>query len=364
MSHLVAETGALPARSAARGKTYGDIQGLRALAAALVVLNHGLIILHPQADRALAGYLGELGVCVFFVISGFIMVVSTQGEAGAADAAGFIKKRIFRIVPIYWLSTILLAVINLRNGGPAGLGFGRVLTSLVFIPAPETPLGPVRPYHSPGWTLELEMVFYLLFGLAIVAPVARKSTMVIAALATIVLAGAYLRSPFDMSYRPTLATFFSDPILLLFGVGVVIAKIRLKRDSVRGRSPLPIVAGLIVAATASFWASGGAFPFSLPSVTLAWAVAAACVWLCSTAHVDAKDNWLTRLLDQCGDASYSVYLFHLFLVEILAGVWRRLLGEADTAAFLGVSLLFSFAAATLIFRTLERPIGAYLRRFA
>ncbi|MHB8283394.1 MAG: acyltransferase family protein [Caulobacteraceae bacterium] len=352
---------AAPATLAKR--TYGDIQGLRALAAALVVLSHGLILLHPGADRAFAGYLGEMGVCVFFVISGFIMVVSTQGEGGAGGADRFIRKRVFRIVPIYWISTALLAVINFRNSGPAGFNTPKLLLSLIFIPTPEGPLGPVRPYHNQGWTLELEMLFYLIFALALLAPTSRKSWAVLAGIAMVVAAGCFLRSPFDMAYPPTLATFFSDPVLLLFGAGVIIAKFRLRGDARRARSPLPLVAVLVAVTAAAFGRLGGGFPFPMASVVLAWALAIASVWLCSTAHVDAKDSYVSRLLDRCGDASYSVYMFHIFFVSLLATLWRRLLGEAYTPVFLAAAVIVAFAAAGLIYRTLEAPIGAYLRRF-
>src|SRR5512146_2076335 len=89
-----------------------SIQILRALAACLVVIGH---CLHETAEIAARN--GRLplridlidwgiGVDIFFVISGFIMIYTTAdlfGQPGAMRT--FLTRRIIRIVPLYWLMT-------------------------------------------------------------------------------------------------------------------------------------------------------------------------------------------------------------------------------------------------------------------
>src|ERR1700722_10284960 len=102
-------SGRIPARP---NPTIHSLQALRAIAALLVVVDHALLKLTNDdlANPAthLAWTLGSTGVYVFFVISGFIMVhVSWDnfGQPGATEA--FLRRRIIRIVPLYWLGTIV-----------------------------------------------------------------------------------------------------------------------------------------------------------------------------------------------------------------------------------------------------------------
>ena len=89
------------------------LQVLRGLAAITVVVDHAIL---RQAEwsqtsetvmRA-AEYSGALAVAVFFVISGFIMLHTSACNYGAPGAVrGFLVKRLWRIVPLYWIATSL-----------------------------------------------------------------------------------------------------------------------------------------------------------------------------------------------------------------------------------------------------------------
>ena len=115
---------------------------------------------------------GQAGVDIFFVISGFIMWVTTHDRP--TTPLRFMTNRIVRIVPLYWLIT--LAVAAMAFAVPS-LFRGVVLTpehvikSLLFIPHyyPGMPTR-VWPLLLPGWTLNYEMVFYLVFAIALLLP--------------------------------------------------------------------------------------------------------------------------------------------------------------------------------------------------
>ena len=99
------------------------------------------------------------------MISGFIITYITR-----ADSRQFIQQRLVRIVPLYWLCTLgtLAAVRLLKDSGRtwADAGLGNVLKSLLFVPYRDTH-GEIQPILSVGWTLNLEMFFYMLFAAAL-----------------------------------------------------------------------------------------------------------------------------------------------------------------------------------------------------
>jgi exopolysaccharide production protein ExoZ len=125
-----------------------SIQILRAAAALGVLLDHAgrWLDVAPIVD------IGAAGVDLFFVISGFIMVYTSErlfGQTGAPQR--FLARRIIRIVPLYWTLTAFAALV-LFGFGPNTLG------SYLFIPTHRGPILTV------GWTLNYEMMFYSLFA--------------------------------------------------------------------------------------------------------------------------------------------------------------------------------------------------------
>ncbi|MBA4334995.1 MAG: hypothetical protein C0420_08825, partial [Methylobacterium sp.] len=96
------------------------IQVLRALAAFMVAVHHvqpDAAVLARLAGQPFAG--SDLlpwmaGVDIFFVVSGFIMV---HASASLFDRPGapalFLKRRLVRIVPLYWAATTLFLLIGL-----------------------------------------------------------------------------------------------------------------------------------------------------------------------------------------------------------------------------------------------------------
>ena len=108
---------------------------------------------------------GAWGVDIFFVISGFIMMYITEH-----NNKNFLIKRIIRIVPLYWLLTLavfLIAFLKPEILNNTTANFEHLLKSLFFIPFNKNEAG-----HFPilflGWTLNYEIIFYILFAFTIV----------------------------------------------------------------------------------------------------------------------------------------------------------------------------------------------------
>src|SRR5260370_5386066 len=92
-------------------KNFVFLQVLRAIAALFVVADHAIYYIErkqnvPLWAHNLAWHMGAFGVAIFFIISGFIMAYTGQGLFNSALGwAIFARRRIIRIVPMYWLAT-------------------------------------------------------------------------------------------------------------------------------------------------------------------------------------------------------------------------------------------------------------------
>lgn len=156
---------------------FESLQFLRALAATLVCIEHILYEIfvsfrnNPDAmpSWVTPGLPFVSGVDIFFVLSGFLMVYTTQTMVGGSKKSSwavFLKKRIIRIVPLYWFYTSLMIAVLLiapQLFGKAQADFWHFVQSYLFIPH-ERPAGGIRPVLSLGWTLNYEMFFYMVFA--------------------------------------------------------------------------------------------------------------------------------------------------------------------------------------------------------
>jgi len=152
-------------------KTFDNIQVLRAVAAIAVVACHAWQTnLQYTSESSLVPHsvvaFFTAGVDLFFVISGFVIYYST--ENARLSAKTFALRRLQRIVPLYWLLTLvfftaLLLLPQLKSSAMAG--WPKLFASLTFT---SGFLGFGNPVIYPGWTLEYEMAFYTLTALALV----------------------------------------------------------------------------------------------------------------------------------------------------------------------------------------------------
>ena len=309
-----------------------SLQVLRALAATLVVLDHV-----PYIAR------GSFGVDIFFVISGFVIAFVAE-----ADPDHFFFKRLFRIVPLYWMATICIFLVAwvvphaLQHtvADPVSLA-----KSLGFIPFLKSGSG-IQPLLSQGWTLNYEMMFYLLFALCLA--VARRYAVISAAalICLIVLCGRI--------WHPTSIPllFWTDPIILEFVLGLLLFKLW-RRSQPSG--PRWLVFSLVAVLLGTLAWLQPRYPIHRIAALPAAAIVAAVL-------LTERSVRYPRLLVMTGDASYSLYLLHLFILvpsyALMAHVgmplWTRI---AMTPAVLGVAVL----AAVVTFRTIERPRNSWLR---
>ncbi|UVK49326.1 acyltransferase family protein (plasmid) [Mesorhizobium sp. AR07] len=111
---------------------YKNIQGLRAIAALMVVFSHSfwpLVPMRAHWSPVFVGAIGPAGVDLFFVISGFVVFLSADRLGKGAESTGmlralreFVVRRVFRIYPVYWIAfAIATLAMTWADLSPAGM---------------------------------------------------------------------------------------------------------------------------------------------------------------------------------------------------------------------------------------------------
>lgn len=349
---------------ASAARKIAAIQLLRAAAALTVA---GVHLAFAFADHVGAGFgissgwrgerEAQAAVMLFFLVSGYVMVVASRALFGRSGArAIFWRRRAIRILPPYWIATALLglvfAVFYAKTIDPVRLG-----QSLLLIPywPDDGSLRPL-PFLWTGWTLFYEMAFYGLFGLFV--GLRRESAIagVVAVLVALTVVGHWV--------QPINAALFAvtRPVILLFAAGMLLALWREKGGAAPAWLRLAALAALgavtvLVGPPERLDALG--FDFlswcAAPATLLAFAV------LGGPIAIPAA-RWITR----AGDASYALYLLHVPMAWFWLWFWTRLPGFAPGPwDFLATALAATFMASWLFYRRIERPLTLGLnRRFA
>jgi exopolysaccharide production protein ExoZ len=332
------------------------IQALRAVAALLVVLLHAFETWGERVDPTAPGVNwenGAAGVDIFFIISGFVMVISSRRLADRPGAAlTFLRHRIVRIVPLYWLLTTvkILAVVALGDVVlRTTLDFNFVAGSYLFLPVTDS-AGHFRPVLPVGWTLTYEFLFYLLFAaaLAIRVDVLR---VVIPGLG-LIAAAALARTETWPAW-----TILFDTIVVEFVFGVALAKWTL-----RGFRLPPALAGILVLA-------GFGLILTLPMVSentrvLTWGIPAFAMVAGAVSLEPLVAAALPRWLLILGDASYSIYLSHGFVLPVLGLAFSGIVSPGPWTEGLTVILCLVLSALVGwgVFVLIESPMLRALRR--
>ena len=107
---------------------------------------------------------GNLAVSYFFVLSGFVLYVAHMNKQ--INYLDYLKRRFARIAPLYYVALFLtIGAIYFSEGFASNINM-QILSSLLMIQAylPEY----VLTLNSPGWSISVEMLFYLSFPLLFV----------------------------------------------------------------------------------------------------------------------------------------------------------------------------------------------------
>lgn len=328
-----------------------SIQYLRGAAALMVVFFHanGMALEYFNFDWS---PFGAAGVDIFFVISGFIMWITTAAER--TTPASFIVSRIVRVVPLYWAVTLLLYGGWLFFRDPATLpSIWNLLRSLLFIPFVSPRTGEIQPLLIAGWTLNFEMFFYAVFACGLFLCRRHRALFVCTVLGALVTLGLWSHPSGPIGLT------FTSPLLIEFMFGCLLGVIYERKAAPRAAIALfLLIVGfgqLLNAETlsAADLSSGRFFNWGLPAFLI----------VTGALGLEPLLKHL-RVPALLGDASYSIYLTHGLALAMVKNVFL-LLGASSGSAAMSVFTLTGCVASVLIgiavFHFVEKPLTAGCR---
>ncbi|CAD6562327.1 acyltransferase family protein [Paraburkholderia sabiae] len=343
-------------------KKLESVQVLRAVAAMLVVFCHaagqvGGHGAHASQIWTLVNIKGLFGVDIFFVVSGFVMMYIISGQrSGGTTARRFFGERIVRVVPLYWAVTLLsigigLALPALKYKNCYEVGY--VLRSLFFIPAINPLTGAPEPVLGLGWTLNFEMFFYTVISLVLLLGVRRVYLAIVAIFVTLVTLGLVLKPEY------LILKGWTHTIILEFVFGVMFAQLRLSGFRIGGTTQV----ALILAGVAGWLMTGPSADGTFDMRGLIWGPPAAAIF--AGVVMGRRDVQYPKLLLLIGDASYSLYLTHLFIMRASWLIANQLsVGDAlRIAAFFALFVPGCVCFAIVSYRKFEMPGMRFGRRF-
>ncbi len=352
---MVNENPVLRVHPAGEPKTaFSMVQALRGVAAGMVLLHHAAQTWVSKARGVpfnsewvrLAS-----GVDIFFVISGFVMAISAAKLRNRPSAGTFMVRRAVRIMPMYWLATLLTVakiVVDRVPSKTGGFSLTYVACSLLFLPW-RPPLGSaaINPILPVGWTLYYEMFFYLLLALVLLLKVEPLRCLA-PIMVVLSVAGLFRRDTW-----PAVTVFF-NPLLLEFLAGFCLARAWQYGVRLSAKICIPVlVFGFLCLL------SGGDFSGSLRP--LLWGLPALLIVGSAVFLEPVANGKVPRFLLRVGDASYSLYLIHQLIIAFLMAVCvhaHRVPTHEST--FVLLALLLSTGCALLLYRFVERPLTLLL----
>ena len=336
-------------------KLISAITALIGVAAILVVLFHAALDVRGRSiDNVFPPFLfGAAGVDIFFVLSGFVMVLSSIEQNSLMSVGMFCRRRIERIVPMYWIATLATLghqILANRHSFLLDDWPRHLACSLAFIPCYRTDF----PIVVQGWTLEYEMAFYGLFAIALVTG---QVSAVLALMVACFVAGLCAFSGLSGS-----SLYGSTSLLAEFSFGMATAFYRplaLKATTAIGA----VLVGALMLGVAEIILVDPAAWRLIAWGTPATLVVAGCS-LIPNEFMQSASHTLRRVGLVLGEASYTIYLFHILTFKIVGRPFLGLVAHGTTGLWAYFVIIFTAAigAGIGVHIFVERPLQARLQR--
>jgi exopolysaccharide production protein ExoZ len=311
----------------------------------------GVIILHTGSHVDLVDQVawGARGVQLFFVVSALTLALSWHSRQ---DGAGpFFVRRLFRIVPIFWLAIAYYALTSHQSVTP-----WQIVTSLTFVHSlfPTT----ISPGLVPGgWSISDEALFYLVFPFLVATLLTTWTRSAIALAVTMWISTWWRRHGYDyvhsFGYSQQVASDFAFlfPLEQMPAFTAGFLAFHTIRNVKPGRVPYVGEAALAAGVSALLW------QFHLDVHHIARVSLCLCV-IVSAIGLGAGRYLVNPAIIHIGRISYSAYFVHFALLGTAEELAARY--ASPGAGALAVSLAFvlatTFAISTVTYATVERPL--------
>jgi exopolysaccharide production protein ExoZ len=326
-------------------ETVITIQYLRAVAAALIVFQHAMGI---PAFVYYTAHFGTVGVDLFFMISGFIMWTTTQGQNRGPGP--FWLARIIRVVPMYWLFTaayVITAWVTPESFFQLKLDPVHIVKSFLFIPATHPNLGLAAPVLTIGWTLNYEAFFYLFFGLCLlIADLRVRFIVIVMIFGILMILGTWLQPT-----GPILSSYL-DPVMLEFLSGIILAIL----SPYLARCGAALGALLVAAGVVWIGVVYG-YDMALPRL-----VSHAIPSIMAVTGALMLEPWArahpSRIGLLLGDSSYSMYLIHPFAQRLVLLVVIHTIGlpNINPTVYIFSAFFVAIVAGVICYLVIERRV--------
>ncbi|MDC3152023.1 acyltransferase [Candidatus Pelagibacter sp.] len=310
-----------------------NLQLLRAFAAINVVYLHVLIggesYGKPSIVFPYVGGWGANGVDIFFVISGFVMIYTHS--INPKTILNFYKSRILRIVPVYWLITSFIILIyfffpNIFRS--LIIDIKSSISSFLFV---SQILNSSHPIINLGWTLEWEMLFYLIFGLALYFRTLNRIII-------------------SIFFMMVLIIFVSEKLYFLeFFLGVISGYLYIKLKKINQNTGFIILVLGILALLMSLNPNSKLVDYDR---VLIWGLPATLIVIGATYSKQVKNQFILYL----GDASYSIYLLQMLTIPGFYKIITHLNINIDNTFLSIICLLSSITFGCIFYSYVEKKL--------
>lgn len=358
---------------------YEILDGLRGVAALLVVLFH-IFEVHSHGDHSkqIINH-GYLAVDFFFMLSGFVISYAYDDRWGKMTLKDFFKRRIIRLHPMIIIGMIIGAVLFYFQDSP-GLGWGDIhdvpvwkMLLVMVIGFTLIPVGKgldirgwdeMHPLNGPAWSLFYEYIANIVYALFL-----RKATKVVMAILVIIAAGITIHYTLTNANGNLIGGWSIDPHQLRIGFT---------------RLAFPFLAGILLAQTAKLKFTKNAFLTA--SLLL--------VLILSVPHIGGTDNRWMNGLYECfclmimfplivwlgaggkvkgqkaskvckflGDISYPIYITHFPIIYVyMAWVTNNNLTLEQSWHVGLLCAVIAIVVAYLSMRLYDIPVREWLRK--
>lgn len=346
-------------------KKIHTLQAARGLAALMVLGFHAhgfdqKFLSHPVLPDLFT--FGQTGLDLFFVLSGFVMAMTTANRKGFADSAGFLLQRGLRIYPTYWIYFFALVTVQLLLPSLINKS-GRHIDqwgSFLLLPSEALPLLVV------AWSLTLELWFYLVFAILMLVPTRTVPWGLAAWLASVLLYRAFGDVPSDVYQRVVVHPFSVEFIFGALAGRVWVSPVGAGLSA--ARAVWLSFSGLALVALACMLGFvDGSDVISTASIERVVLIGAGySLLLLGMAAVERAGLRVWKPLVSLGDCSYTLYLSHMVVMAVWAAVWLSGLialpaGPSSSVVFWILTFSSCVVYAFIAYRLTERPLLGFFR---